>query len=665
MKLFFRTMRCGLGLPANTISGIEPRGDMDVMLSMRAQGFISSPPLSPRQLYTPPQSPTPDQNYAASVSSHRSQATRSKSISTGPVSTFKGLLSAATRPRAGSRAATITSERPRHDQELHEESSGSQLNDNVRSSHSAANSIATPIISPSNLSFSDPIEHSEHRLRLERKILPDQSALWALAEPVPIAKDRANRSLSLGALSLQPPPRKRWTSVSPTSSSMDPAIYEHMNGISSQTVNLSNGTFEKDSEQFASPGMTSFSPSSSEQTPRAPSIQSVSTMGSGEITFSTERSSSSTKHSSTNRWSRQGILPRRLTPPIGPPPSVPSSQPSSSRTISHPYAVNGDRPSSRTSSIHSTGSQKSIVSNLPSFSKRASGSSAFSFTTSHSSQSNSSRPASIHINRCSMPPPRPAPTSSLPPAPDQDIPISDPGPMSKSSFRDSVTNRAFRLSMIAPKPPPSSVLPPRPDEPEFRSHRRNSSTGSYSLPSHSDLPTIPQALAISPFPPPRRPVPPTPISALPMPTTPPPRPVSRTSIKQRLRILSAPSPPALATYEMSNGYLPLTPPVSGYASEGSISPLATPIARKIMAYPNEPSFLQIQTPITPILPPPAEQLPELTSLSPPPRRGSKQIVLDSEAPPVVEDDKAPAEGEHKHLSLSRPGSVISLAIVSM
>jgi hypothetical protein len=268
-----------------------------------------------------------------------------------------------------------------------------------------------------------------------------------------------------------------------------------------------------------------------------------------------------------------------------------------------------------------------------------------------------------------MPPPRPAPTSSLPPAPDQETPNSDPGPMSKSSFRDSVTNRAFRLSMIAPKPPPSSVLPPRPDEPEFRSHRRNSSTGSYTHPPHSDLLTIPQALAVSPFPPPLRPLPPTPISTLPTSSTPPPRPVSRASIKQRLRILSAPSPPAQVTSEMSNGYLPLTPPSSAAQASGvPTSPLATPIAQKIMTYPDESSFLQMQTPVTPILARSLstypEQLPELTSLSPPPRRGSKHIVLESEAP-VAEDDKPPAEGEHKLMSLSRPGSVISLAIVSM
>lgn len=648
-----RTMRAGLGLPANTLGGIEPRGDMDVMLSMHAQGFIASPPLSsPRQLHTRSQSPSSlDRNYAASISSHRSQATVSKPVSSGPVTTLKGLFSA-TRPRASSRAATIASERPHRE---HDEA-GNQPN-NIHVTHPPPSPIATPIISHSNISFSDSIVHPEHRL--ERKILSERSALWGSAEPTPIVKDRASRTLSLGALSLQPPPRKRWTSVSPTPG-MEPVRYRYMNGSATRITNTSNRTFEKESEP-----MVNLSSGTSKQKPRPPSIQSVSTAGSGDITFSTERSSSSTKQSSTKRWSRQGVLPRRLTPPSGPPPSVPSGQLSPSRTVSHPYA--GDRPSSRASSAHSTASQKSVISNLPSFSKRASSSSAFSFTTSNSSHSNSSRPTSMHINRSSMPPPRPAPTSSLPLAPDQDAPHSDPGPMSKSSLRDSLTNRAFRLSMSAPKPPPSSVLPPRPDEPDYRSHRRNSSTGSYTHPPHSDpLPTIPQALATSPFPPPLRPLPPTPISTSLTSSTPPSRPISRVSIKQRLRKLSAPSSPVQTTSEISNECMPPTPPPSG--APASAVP-TSPIAQKIMPYQNEPSFLQIYSPASPFLqpprsPPPPEQLPELTSLSPPPRRGSKHIIIGSEEP-VVEDEKPPAEGEQKMMSLSRPGSVISLAIVSM
>jgi hypothetical protein len=64
------------------------------------------------------------------------------------------------------------------------------------------------------------------------------------------------------------------------------------------------------------------------------------------------------------------------------------------------------------------------------------------------------------------------------------------------------------------------------------------------------------------------------------------------------------------------------------------------------------------------LPTPPEQLPELTSLSPPPRRGSKHVVMESEDP-VAEDEKAPIEGEQRPMSLSRPGSVISLTIVSI
>jgi hypothetical protein len=631
------------------------------MLSMRAQGFITSPPS--RQFYTPPQSPiTSEQNYAPSISS---QATASRPVSSGPVSALKGLFSGSTRPRSASRAATIASEQPQYERMPPDEShgiAGSQLS-NVRTGNTS-NPLATPIIAYSDIPLSDSIVPPDNHL--EGNILTER--FTSRTSQGSIFKDRANRALSLGALSLQPPPRKRWTTTT-TTSSTDTTAYRHINGSSSRTTDLSNRTLEKETEQSAYPNTADFAPSTPGQRPRASSIQSVSTLGSGDITFNTERSSTSTKQSSTKRWSRQGVLPRRLTPPSGPPPSIPSSQPSSSRALPHPYART--RSSSQASSVRSTTSEKSVISNLPSFSKRASGSSALSFTTSNSSQSNSSHPTSIHINRSSIPPPRPAPTFSLPPAPEQDVPHSDPGPMSKQSFRDSVTNRAFRLSMIAPKPPPSSVLPPRPDEPDVRSHRRNSSTGSYTHPPRSDPPsTIPQALTVSPFPPPIRPLPPTPLSTPPISSTPPPRPISRTSIKQRLRILSAPSPSAQATSDPSNGYLPAAP--SSTAPTGWIQPssLATPIAQRIMSYSNEPSFLQIHAPVASFLPPPRslptppEQLPELTSLSPPPRRGSKHIVLEPEDS-VAEDEKSPIEGEQKPMSLSRPGSVISLTIVSM
>jgi hypothetical protein len=684
-------MRAGLGLPGNT-SDIEPRGDMDVMLSIRAQGLVTSPTsTSPNQLHnTHPQTPVqPDRNYASSISSRRSQATVSRSISSGAVSTLKGLFTGSTRPRSASRAASIESERQQHlhDREPNDESFASMGNHLLGSLR--PNAGDTPLgssqsfTSHASLPYSGSILSSEHRL--ERKILTDRPIHWASTEPTASAKERANRTMSLGALSLQPPPRKRWTSIGPTTPGSNNELYRHTNGNSSRTGSLvTDGAHDRaETEPPSSPTMAGFSFGTPEQRPRAPSIQSVSTLASGELAVSVERSSSSTKRSSMKHWSKQGgVLPRRLTPPSGPPPSVPDAYSSTSRPIPHPYA--GERSRSRTSSNHSADSQRSFVSSLPSFSKRASGSSALSVKSSSTSHSNNaSRPSSVQNHRLSMPPPpRPAPTFALPPAPDQESAKADPT-NNKSSFRDSVAHRTFRLSMIAPKPPPSTVLPPRPDEPEYRSHRRNSSTGSYTHPMPLDsIPAspIPPPLTVSPFPPPVGPLPPTPANT-PQPS-PAQRPPSRhTSIKQRLRILSAPSPSSSSQLSqrsnrvsLLNGAQYLSRPVTANGSMPSaISPPATPIAEKITLNQNDLSFLQLQTPVAPFAPPPRplpsppEQLPELTSLSPPPRRNSKQIsVVEIESQtPVVKDEKPPIEGEHKLLSLSRPGSVISLGIVSM
>ncbi|RDB17912.1 hypothetical protein Hypma_000928 [Hypsizygus marmoreus] len=674
-----RTMRAGLGLPSSTLGGVEPRGDMDVMLSMRAQGIITSPTVAQRSGQNTPQTASqPDRNYASSISSHRSQATLSRSPSSVAVSTLKGLFTGSTRPRSASRATSIDSQQDRDPHEDSFGSMGSHLLGSIRPSTADPTANFQPGATHTSLPYAGSILSLEHRL--ERKIVTDRPAIWTSTETVaPVApKERANRALSLGALSLQPPPRKRWTSIGP--GSPDSTI--------NNEASPSNGAvvLEKaETEPPSSPNLAGFSFGTPEQRPRAPSIQSVSTLASGDHTLSVERSSSSTKRSSVKRWSRQGVLPRRLTPPSGPPPLVPNSQTSANglRPNAHPYSA--DRPPSQASSIHSAASQKSIVSSLPSFSKRASGSSVLSVTPPSISPSPSaSRPTSTHSHRMSIPPPpRPAPTFALPPAPDQEGPKSDPFPSSKPSFRDSVAHRAFRLSMIAPKPPPSTVLPPRPDELDSRSHRRNSSAGSYSHPTSLDsIPAspVPPALTVSPFPPPLGPLPPTPLSSSPPPiaSAPPSRPASRhLSIKQRLRILSAPSPafvsasspPTNPTASGPSTPLTATTPMP-IAAPIPVSPPQTPIAEKITLYQNDLSFLQLHTPVTPYLPPPRalptppEPYPEVTSLSPPPRRGSKQIsVIESE--PVVEDEKPPVEGGHRLMSLSRPGSVISLGIVSM
>jgi hypothetical protein len=154
--------------------------------------------------------------------------------------------------------------------------------------------------------------------------------------------------------------------------------------------------------------------------------------------------------------------------------------------------------------------------------------------------------------------------------------------------------------------------------------------------------------------------------------------VSRhTSIKQRLRILSAPSStPSVQSLTLSPHATirPPTPPTSildPYASQPS-----TPIGEPITI---DPNFLLFSSP-EPASGPhnsdrprplePFPNAPELTSLSPPPRRGSRQIsTLEKDKPNVEtarcqEDDHNDSmiEETDKPKSLSRRASFISLGM---
>jgi hypothetical protein len=356
-------------------------------------------------------------------------------------------------------------------------------------------------------------------------------------------------------------------------------------------------------------------------------------------------------------------------------PSAPVTQPRSD----HPYSPDGGGNAwQSSSSIRSATSQ---VSGLPSFSKRGSNSSGMSSNGSALQQHANGHSAngSTSSHRVSMPPPRPVPTFAPPPVPDQDDSLKPlkPVPAAKTSLRDSVAHRAFRLSLNAPKPPPTAILPPRPDDPDYQAHGRVStsstntqSSGLYSIPA-SPIP------AVSPLPPPTYPLPPTPSS----PTTS----LRNSSLKQRLRILSAPAhPTSVSTSE--NGVRPPIRPLPSTLNMDpppteTHSPPATPIGERITHLQNDPSFLLLHSPLTPtptdvkvsrLLPPPPEQnggIPELASLPPPPRRGSKQFaIIDKnvvESLPNTLEVRPAVQREDKLISLSQQGSVISLGIVSM
>ncbi|PBK74709.1 hypothetical protein ARMSODRAFT_1080402 [Armillaria solidipes] len=639
-----RAVRAGLGSPGSTYGIVEPKGDMDVMLSMRAQGIVNSSTQSKLNVQDFHRSGLSlgrvDQTYSSTSSSQstRSQTPAAKPAPAGAVSTLKGLFTSTTRPRSGSRSTSIDSERDSNN--LTEDSFGSMGSNllSMSTHYPTTPTLGPPIILPQDL---------------ERKIVETDTLTSSWIPPAPVVnKDRATRALSMGAVPLQPPPRKRWTTSG--APSLDMGSFSQFNGtneLGALTSHDRSGT-----DPLPSPLANGHLFGTPEQKAREPSILSVSTLASGE-----HSSSASTKRSSSvKRWSRQ--LPKRLTPPSGPPPAIPSSQ---SPSRPHPYAGVADRPTSRNSTRSAT-SGKSLVSTLPTFSKRASGGSALSVNTTSTSYSHNSgsishtRPATSH--RASMPPPRPAPTTALPPAPDQ------------RHQRDS-TSRGFRLSLMAPKPPPVGQLPPRPDEAERRS-RRSSAVVSMK----SDLYTIPSSPnpTSAPLPPPVRPLPEPPVNALPASAPPASR---TTSFKQRLRILSAPSP-----LHISNGFhtasprsrhSTMSPPHTPLSYVSTSSP-STPISEKITYMQNDHSYLQLYTPITTSMPIPKmptpkvhvpitiDDEPQLRSLSPPPRRISKQVAVPEKEPIAVPQERSvPILPENIPLPHSRRGSVVSLGILTM
>ncbi|KAF5315479.1 hypothetical protein D9619_007324 [Psilocybe cf. subviscida] len=703
-----RTVRAGL-MP-HSFGNHEPRGDMDVMLSIRAQGLLtsSSSPTNPTFRSNDTSSPIPfqqpgsDPNYASSISSQsaRSQTTIPRTSPANAVSVLKGLFSG--RPRSSSRATSINSDRQPEATDGSFASMGNSLLGMMRSHTPDAQSINTVNTAPTmrtNLPIAEPISPiTPIERRLDRPILPKpQSILWSASEPIrSISPDMTmiHPSSPAGPPSLQPPPRKRWTSSTYNDQTPNRAQLAAVSSPntptaeSSRRISFSASVTSK--ERLEPPQVTGFSFGSPQQT-RAASLKSVSTYASADKASNVDKSSVSTKRSSgARRWSRQGMLPSRSNPPSDPPPAIP-----------HPYA--NDQKSGHGSS---QSSHKSFVSALPKFAKRQSGSSVqsfASFSTTHSQPGSAishPHPRASTSSRNSMPPPLPAPTSALPPAPadshydsrDDMLKSAEPllSPSMKSNFRNSV-GRNFRNSMVAPKPPPSANLPPRPDQPEYKAHHRRTLSGEGAI-SPSKLESIPAspvppAKAVSPFPPPDSPLPPTPF------TSPPPEvksnaPIRTSSLKRRLRNLSAPA----SSSNKFNGKLNLGYPSSNPSNSGDTLPSSflttttstppTPIAEKIATFTDEelnlhPSFLQMHTPVMPTLslnpaafpvdPPPEKESTGFTELPPPPRRSSKQLLdtevlssLGASLHKVPEPQPStPVHTVPNYLSLSRPGSAMS------
>ncbi|EIN12549.1 hypothetical protein PUNSTDRAFT_49844 [Punctularia strigosozonata HHB-11173 SS5] len=416
-----------------------------------------------------------------------------------------------------------------------------------------------------------------------------------------------------------------------------------------------------------------------EQRPRAPSVSSVSTLASGEQQ-GTSRGS--------RRWSRHA-LPKMLTPPAGPLPPVPSAGSSSGGGTERGAYSPSAR--SRASSVHSPASPASGSASSPpqrstSFSKRASvsGSSVRSVNTMSTSHSHgahswihsngngsvnghepgSSPPADrqlsgppttrlMGLKRLSLPPPSRPPNSALPPTPGHrgsydasPAPVrpsssgsgSAPRSPPRSIIPPSRAHRALRLSLLPPTLPPSAALPPRPDEPSttgrgFRGHHRRSS-------SVSNVPTLTPISGSPVIPAPTHPMP---IGKVTAPV------LSRgASFKQRLRLLSNPgstsSPtPSLRDVPAPPPFVPAPAPdpLSSRSSSPMLAP-STPIGEPIMVLCKDSDLLadNESRSIALTVPDSSPTMPETTPLSPPPRRGSRQLEMR-----IVEHDQEDAAAD--------------------
>jgi hypothetical protein len=747
-------MQAGLPTSVGGNDAIGPRGDLDVMLSLRKQqGGISTPASPPTSLSHVSPLPSPVESRfsaqktlsssastaAASIittASQRSKTTStasppgsppSVSSSNGAVSVLRGLFrvrssSDAPSPPAlqaeesfgtagSSLLALEQQQQRRHDQHPKSPATSTSTSATTVPAYMHHHGSTPPLIGQRITDW--PLSLDSNNDAARRSSVGTMDALGMSMGGAGTDMVRAQRALSVGASPLNPPPRRRSNTTSgafsPASSIVEQPLggagvrrtmhqdgsanghYQNGNDsirevgtIPIEADEMHNAQHEKEGEVLEqeqereqsegagpvglpipgirSPSRNSFgvvgvgvsgSMSSSREPStdraRAPSLHSVSTYASGSIEQqshgATAMGSSPLDRSGSSkgrkRWSRQsgGILPKRLTPPIGPPPAVPvlrdnADNGNDDATISHNRGGSanttpdgGDLASSWNGSSsmlavngngtvhgHSGGS-------MARWSKRASASSAISFGSTWSSSQQQhvtsggggtlSRPGSSHRNSM-PPPPRPAPTFAPPPIPTApaaiatengsghpppalvkpaDSPPSLPPP-TKPLSRSS--ERAHRLSFLAPKPPPTTSLPPRPDEPSASSaappsttskHHKRGSSASVSMPLYS-IPASPEE----------------PANLKPIPTNGMPALVSRSStFVERLRRRSTPNPtgagsvehaqqtvsyslpqermgggsPAVSPRNSSEAAAPL--PASS-ASSGRVTPLAAPTA---------------------------------------------------------------------------------------
>ncbi|KAI5986128.1 hypothetical protein EDD15DRAFT_1595211 [Pisolithus albus] len=613
-----RSVRAGLAIPASN-GGYGPSGDMDVMLSMRMRGIVSPQPS--RKVSSSPSSsqslrslvmnaqPLPPSSAARDILT----STRSRSPSLD--SPHSPLVSQAhTEESFGAMGTNLLT--MFRGNTASESSSSPACSLPVPLPHGQAQ--GSPAASLRSASTTVVIPGSDLKISKERDApaLSISPPSLTTTPPGTIASTNAfQASTNSVPLPLQPPPRKarcHLTVPPPTAKRDREGLYTHPGdnrsvagnfGVHPTEVlpptpslvvmpsetppprNVSPGPFAATDLPDTEPPFSASSNANGQPPLPSPPLAAARSL-SPDLGVPASLDTCSGSSSSSQRWLRKiSTLPQRPAPPSGPPPSVPeveSAQSALHLHVPHPYAAD-ELASSVSSNSRTDTSPHSTSSLAQSLWKRASTSSAYSVNSWSTSDSRAVAEPTTTLSasilslpnptgskiaapkRRSMPPPRPAPTHAPPPAPIAErvvVPQSPPPPKQQPSpdsspqapkpLRASVAQRALRLSLTSPKPPPSTGLPPRPDEPGFfRGHRRSSSNSTAEGPRiSSDLPSIPGSPPHSPS---RlssvgQPRPPSSASS-----------VRSLSIKQRLRLLSAPSstsPPP--TPSGSNSPLPST-----------------------------------------------------------------------------------------------------------
>ncbi|KAI9508402.1 hypothetical protein F5148DRAFT_911360 [Russula earlei] len=691
-----RSVRAGLGIPSDSSGMPEPRGDLDVMLSMRKQGILPSP--------VKPSFNSPEDTIKlrhTGSSEEVSVTPRPPSIRSRPASprapngvlSLKSLFSVSgsgsSRPRSPSSARTISPNA----------ASGESLGSAANSLFGMRTIADSPLIKPySMLPPTGPA--IDPAAQLQRKIIDTQPSLdWA-----PLEKSRPPRPMS-PSLNPPPPRRRAYTTneprQAPSSPDSGPFVYNHGNASTA-------GSFGIPVPATASPSMERTC--SDRAKPRTDSMSSAYTT------------------MSARRWSRQSSSPPGPTltdeDSATPKCTVPQQPPWQNGLLaSHESDLSPSR-----SSLQSQKTLPSFISGLHVASKRASTSSSVHSVA--TTNSNSQHIGSFSITRAVAshrvsvpPPPRPAPSTALPPTPtgsDTECPVSAPMPTVKTIRRNSLARRALRLSLGQP----ATSLPTHgyalhdgaSTAPPSRSHSRSTSIDSVPRSSLSHNHVIPPAFLAPPSPPPTRPLPAPPFVA-PTPTPTPLPVIPRTaSLKQRLRILSVPSgrstppphsmatvvPPVLSSLEIPTT-MPVTPiceriahiaPDADFLNLDGETPVATvpPLAALGAALFEEADAATALPPHSfplplrrdqyrpslpplplPPPPPPQERSPQhMTVLSPPPRKGSIR-PLPSPALPSPEQERGPGAARDDEgmlpltpppLDLARNTSTLSLSIVS-